>query len=191
MIFRHLHYCKHVERYLSKVWLSFKHTKTPLLNKRPWLRKAMILLQKLLHFVRNYEYYMINEVLEPNWLKLEKKIKTACNIDQVLDFHTDFLRQSLQDCLLTNKDLLNKQHKLLIICVQFSEFMLNLYRQIEKIKGKYELEHSTLAGPPSKEEKHKESVRLSINERVSIFIFTIFIFTIFIFLSSASVASKY
>jgi len=48
----------------------------------------------------------------------------AVNVDEVLDCHTDFLRQSLQDCLLTSTDLLRILSKLLMLCVAYSNFML-------------------------------------------------------------------
>ena len=167
MIFRHLHYFKHVERYLNKVWLCFKHTKKTFLHQKSWSKKALTLLQRLMFFVRNQQDYMINEVLEPNWRKLQINIKIAKNIDEVLNFHTDFLRQSLQDCLLTNKDLLQKTAKLLYLCIEFSALMLGLYRQIENVRSEEKLEHKTLAGPPSKVDKKVEAERLKLTEKIT------------------------
>uniref|UniRef100_H2ZE08 Gamma-tubulin complex component n=1 Tax=Ciona savignyi TaxID=51511 RepID=H2ZE08_CIOSA len=123
MLFRHLFYCKHVERHLSSVWLKFKTLKKNVLHSRSWFVEAMLILQKMLHFVQNFEYYMMFEVLEPNWINLEKNLKAVMNVDEVLDYHTDFLRQCLQDCLLTNTELLKMLSKLLMLCVSFSNFM--------------------------------------------------------------------
>jgi len=45
------------------------------------------------------------------------------NIDDVLAYHTDFLNVCLNDCMLTNPELLKTVHKLLMVCVTFSNFM--------------------------------------------------------------------
>ena len=39
--------------------------------------QAMTILQRMLHFVQNFQYYMMFEVLEPNWIQLENTIKTV------------------------------------------------------------------------------------------------------------------
>ena len=58
----------------------------------------------MLHLCKNYIYYMVFEVLEPNFLKLKEKllhggVKT---IDEVMKAHTDFLDECLKECLLTD-----------------------------------------------------------------------------------------
>ena len=45
------------------------------------------------------------------------------NVDDVLVFHTDFLNSCLKDCMLTNPDLLKIVHKLMMVCVTFSNFV--------------------------------------------------------------------
>ena len=45
------------------------------------------------------------------------------NIDDVLAYHTDFLNVCLSDCMLTNPELLKTVHKLMMVCVTFSNFM--------------------------------------------------------------------
>jgi len=37
----------------------------------------MTILQRMLHFIQNFEYYVMFEVLEPNWISLEKKLKSV------------------------------------------------------------------------------------------------------------------
>uniref|UniRef100_F6S1D4 Gamma-tubulin complex component n=1 Tax=Ciona intestinalis TaxID=7719 RepID=F6S1D4_CIOIN len=161
MLFRHLFYCKHVERHLSAVWLKFKTLKKNILHSRHWFVEAMLILQRMLHFIQNFEYYMMFEVLEPNWINLEKNLKTAVNVDEVLEYHTDFLRQCLQDCLLTNTELLKMLSKLLMLCVSFSNFMQGLSRQVDGPLLEESLEHSTLAGPPTATEIQSEADRLA------------------------------
>ena len=157
MLFRHLFYCKHVERHLSAVWVKFKGLKRDFIRSKHWFVQAMTILQKMLHFIQNFEYYMVFEVLEPNWMSLEKNLKTVKNVDEVLDCHTDFLRQCLQDCLLTNTDMLKILSKLLMLCVSFSNFMTGLKRQVDAAAKKETLEHTTLSGPPTADEKRSEA----------------------------------
>ena len=45
------------------------------------------------------------------------------NIDDVLNYHSDFLNNCLKDCMLTNPELLRIVHKLMMVCVTFSNFM--------------------------------------------------------------------
>lgn len=44
-------------------------------------------------------------------------------MDDVLAYHTDFLNNCLKDCMLTNPDLLKIVHKLMMVCVTFSNFI--------------------------------------------------------------------
>jgi len=168
MLFRHLFYCKHVERHLSAVWVKFKGLKRDFIHSKHWFVQAMTILQKMLHFIQNFEYYMVFEVLEPNWIALENNLKTVKNVDEVLDCHTDFLRQCLQDCLLTNTDMLRILSKLLMLCVSFSNFMTGINRQVDSAREKEKLEHATLAGPPTLQEKRSETDRIGTATRETI-----------------------
>ena len=47
-------------------------------------------------------------------------------MDQVLQIHSDFLSTCLNDCLLSNTDLLSTVKKLLGVCSEFSDFMNEL-----------------------------------------------------------------
>ena len=48
------------------------------------------------------------------------------NVDQVLQIHSDFLSTCLNDCLLSNTQLLSTVKKLLGVCCEFSDFMNQL-----------------------------------------------------------------
>jgi len=47
----------------------------------------------------------------------------VCNVDDILTHHADFLNSCLKDCMLTSPDLLKIVHKLMMVCVMFSNFM--------------------------------------------------------------------
>ncbi|XP_071958685.1 gamma-tubulin complex component 2-like isoform X2 [Antedon mediterranea] len=120
MLFRHLFYCKHVERTICSVWLSNKSAKKFSLHSSKWYAAGFALRQRMLHLVQNLQYYMMFEVIEPNWLLMLENFRSVSNIDDVLEHHTDFLDKCLKDCMLTNPDLLKIVSKLMLVCVTFS-----------------------------------------------------------------------
>ncbi len=100
----------------------------------------------MLNFLQNLEYYMTFEVLEPNWEGMITKIRSGkvTNVDQVsltnvlcnrytiddssflpkvLEIHSDFLSTCLNDCMLSNPELLTTVKKLLGVCVDFADFL--------------------------------------------------------------------
>lgn len=81
---------------------------------------AFALLQRMLNFVQNLQYYMTCEVLEPNWCQLEQGLRSVSNIDDVLLMHNDFLDKCLRDCMLSNREVLTTMSRLLAICTSFA-----------------------------------------------------------------------
>ncbi|TRY55550.1 hypothetical protein DNTS_023152 [Danionella cerebrum] len=123
MLFRHMFYCKHVERLLCNVWISNKEAKQYSLHSAKWFAAAFALRQRMLNFIQNIQYYMMFEVMEPTWHVLENNLKSASNIDDVLCHHTSFLDNCLKDCMLTNPELLRIFSKLMSVCVMFTNCM--------------------------------------------------------------------
>ena len=135
MLFRHLFYAKHVERLLNKLWSSAKGTKKLRQNTRSI---GFALRQRMIHFVQNFEYYMMFEVIEPNWHLLEQNLRAVSNIDGVLEFHNDFLDGCLKDCMLTSPELLQNVSKLMAVCVKFSNCILRYNQSLELKDGSQE-----------------------------------------------------
>ncbi|XP_078663652.1 gamma-tubulin complex component 2-like [Branchiostoma floridae x Branchiostoma belcheri] len=128
MLFRHLFYAKHVERQLCNMWLNSKTAKQYDLQSPRWYAAAFALRHRMLHFVQNYGYYMMFEVLEPNWHMLEHNLKSVSNVDDVLHHHMDFLDKCLKDCMLTNTELLKIVSKLMVVCITFCNCIQRLTR---------------------------------------------------------------
>ncbi|XP_035664951.1 gamma-tubulin complex component 2-like [Branchiostoma floridae] len=128
MLFRHLFYAKHVERQLCNMWLNSKTAKQYDLQSPRWYAAAFALRHRMLHFVQNYGYYMMFEVLEPNWHILEQNLKSVSNVDDVLHHHMDFLDKCLKDCMLTNTELLKIVSKLMVVCITFCNCIQRLTR---------------------------------------------------------------
>ncbi|XP_047134835.2 gamma-tubulin complex component 2 [Hydra vulgaris] len=135
MLFRHLFYAKHVERLLCNLWSSSKATKKNKFYNRSWYSVAFALRQRMIHFVQNFEYYMMFEVIEPNWHILEINLRSVVNIDGVLEFHNDFLDRCLKDCMLTSPELLKIVSKLMSVCVTFSNSIIRFDSNLDIVPG--------------------------------------------------------
>ncbi|CDS09368.1 hypothetical protein LRAMOSA10728 [Lichtheimia ramosa] len=124
LLFRHLLYLKHVEDMLCDAWMKQKDTlwkmRTGIPEIDAWKFRIFNLRHRMLMFVQQFAYYVTNEVLEPNWRRLESNLAKVTTVDQVLQFHSDFLDTCLKECMLTNAKLLRIYNKLMTSCVVFA-----------------------------------------------------------------------
>jgi len=139
LMFRHLFFAKHVERRLVGTWLDHQVIKE-YHSLRKDLGKTYFLRQRMLHFMQNFVYYMMFEVIEPNYLQMETQLlgknsqlkeqemvddvaSRITTVDDVLSEHRNFLQKTLSECLLTNRDLVRTLTKLMTTCLLFSDQM--------------------------------------------------------------------
>ncbi|KAH8421333.1 hypothetical protein KR009_002058, partial [Drosophila setifemur] len=124
MLFRQLFYCKHVERQLCKIWKENSIAKKFSPQAAELYRSAFTLRQRMMNAIQNLEYYMMIEIIEPNWHIFIEKMKKVENVDMVLRLHQDFLDCCLKNCMLTESSHLNRGiFKLCKICLKFCEFI--------------------------------------------------------------------
>ncbi|EZA59060.1 gamma-tubulin complex component 2 isoform X2 [Ooceraea biroi] len=123
MLFRQLFYCKHVERQLCRVWVSNKIAKTFTHEVAMAYRQAFSLRQRMLDCIQHLEYYMMVEVVEPNWVKFINKMSKVSNVDDVLSVHQDLQDCYLKECMLTDPDLLSRITGICAICIEFCNFI--------------------------------------------------------------------
>lgn len=100
LIFRHLLFQKYVETSLEKAWSIHQSTKE--CNIQSMFAQTYRTRHKMLQFCKNYLYYMLFEVLEPNFNKFKENLKQVKTIDEIIVLHNNFLDQCLNECLLTN-----------------------------------------------------------------------------------------
>eukprot|EP00516_Mucochytrium_quahogii_P003975 CAMPEP_0203759020 /NCGR_PEP_ID=MMETSP0098-20131031/11951_1 /ASSEMBLY_ACC=CAM_ASM_000208 /TAXON_ID=96639 /ORGANISM=" , Strain NY0313808BC1" /LENGTH=1021 /DNA_ID=CAMNT_0050651747 /DNA_START=232 /DNA_END=3294 /DNA_ORIENTATION=+ len=129
LIFRHLFFCKHVERQLCTTWLAHQTTKE--LNLRSALGPDYCLRQRMLHFLQNFEYYVMFEVLEPRWHELEQRLVHVKTVDELMKHHAGFLDTCLRECLLTHQGLLKTLAKIMTTCLLFAEQIGRFADQIQ------------------------------------------------------------
>uniref|UniRef100_A0A182J530 Gamma-tubulin complex component n=1 Tax=Anopheles atroparvus TaxID=41427 RepID=A0A182J530_ANOAO len=128
MIFRQLFYLRYVERILCRAWIANNETRRFAPNPAKLYRSAFTLRQKMLIAIQGFESYMMIEVIEPNWHIFYQNMKQVKNIDDVLNYHQDFLDQCLKNCMLTVPDLLKPIINLCNICIKFCDFLAESQR---------------------------------------------------------------
>eukprot|EP00971_Amphidinium_carterae_P092432 1830047-Amphidinium_carterae.1 len=119
VIFRHLFYCRYVERKLVEVWVDHQSTKELGLDKN--FSPSYTLRQRMLHFCREYIYYATVEVLEPQSHSFLASLESAETLDVVMSNHERFLDTCLREILLTERESLYKQlSRILGTCLSFA-----------------------------------------------------------------------
>jgi len=119
LLFRHLFSIKHAARCLHECWRH--HQSVRELNLGRAYHHSFGLRQRMLHFFHNLAYYMMVEVLEPNWHRLEHHLSSVMTIDDVLRHHGSFLDDCLKQCLLTHQPILKTLHKLMLTSMFFAQ----------------------------------------------------------------------
>jgi gamma-tubulin complex component 2 len=71
-----------------------------------WKKRIFSLRARMLGFVRQVLAFATGEVLETQWMALEKKLAKVQTVDQLLRDHVDFLDTCLKQCMLTTSKLL-------------------------------------------------------------------------------------
>merc|ERR1711871_1868525 len=161
VIFRHLMYCRYVERKLVDVWVDHQFTKD--LGLDSTFSASYSLRQRMLHFCRDYIYYATVEVLEPQSHRFLASLEQAETIDEVIKSHEKFLDACLRELLLTEREGLYKHlSKVLSTCALFAT---NLHSAMHRFSAPREDEQREFdlvgrAGIERRLERRKQSRKL-------------------------------
>lgn len=123
-LFNALWRAKRMEYVLSSLWKS-QMTNWKILMKMPEvvpiLHQCHMLISEMVHFVQQMQYYITFEVMECSWDVLEKKVKSAEDLDQVIAAHEEFLEMIMTRALLDNGStkLLNQLRATYDLIIQF------------------------------------------------------------------------
>jgi len=157
VIFRHLLYCRYVERKLVEVWVDHQTTKELGLDSS--FSPSYSLRQRMLHFCRDYIYYVTVEVLEPQSHQFLASLRRAETIDDVLQSHEKFLDTCLREVLLTERDTLYRHlSKVLQTCLTFA---YNLRRFSHSLAGEQQADDDLAADEDDNERKTPAERRLA------------------------------
>jgi len=141
LLFRHLFFAKHVERKLVMVWQDHLATKE-FAAVRGAMGPTYLLRQRMLHCVQNLIYYMMFEVIEPNWMQMMTKMANetgARTVDEFIDFHNAFLEQTLAACLLTDRDYVLAFTRVMQTCLLFSKQMETFIKKVRLHQDRHQV----------------------------------------------------
>jgi gamma-tubulin complex component 2 len=130
LIFRHLFFCKYVERHLGNTWLLHQSTKE--LNLDGCFLNSYNLRHRMHHFCKNYVYYIVVEVLDPNFYKFKENLSKVKTVDEILELHNTFLDECLKECLLTDQNLLKILIKIFNCCFFLSRIIHRYTNSIQE-----------------------------------------------------------
>lgn len=122
LVFRYLLHCKHVERELESCWRGLAQLKG---RNRPLIRHfahSFALCHRMLQFIRDILYFVVADVLEPNWQEFEASYTTADTIDEIMSCHSEFIDSCVSQCLLSNDRHIRVFHAVTKVSLLFAEY---------------------------------------------------------------------
>lgn len=93
----------------------------------------------MLHFVKNYVYYMAVEVLEQQWLKFENNLSKVTTIDDIMRYHEQYLTECMNESLLMDQELYKHLNTAVSSCLFFSEQVMNYTRTMRAEKSTHRM----------------------------------------------------
>ncbi|KAJ3677077.1 hypothetical protein LUZ60_002801 [Juncus effusus] len=115
-IFNYLWRLKRVEDSLTHIWKSTKpnfiisriftkkgENDQNKLKLIPLLRKFQVLWNEMNHFITNFQYYIMFEVLEESWARFSYEMEASSDFDDLLVAHEKYLSSILEKSLLGEK----------------------------------------------------------------------------------------
>ncbi|CAG9863087.1 unnamed protein product [Phyllotreta striolata] len=124
-VFRFLIKLSRVSWVLKKIFLELKvlaretGKKEIYLMSSPQYRKLHQCRHIMAHFVQTLKNYVVGEVLQSNWAKFESKLANVESLDELYETHTEYIKNILFMCLLTQKmivlkNVINKTFKVIL-----------------------------------------------------------------------------
>ena len=126
-IFRHLFFCKYVELKLSGLWTEFQALR--MIDTEDCMLSCNMLLQKMLHFIKNYLFYLFVDIIEAKQIGLQKA-KSAFEVrDQLEATLTEIINE-----FNLNNFVYKSINKVLSTCSLFTAHMrrfINMHIDVE------------------------------------------------------------
>ena len=122
-IFRHVFYVRFVKWRLVAVWRDHQDLKP--LRGVQHLSPTFLLRQRMIHFLENILHYMLTEIIDPQWLKLQSILakREELTVDDVCRVHGEFLETVLEACFLRHPALARSLMKIMKTCLLFADQM--------------------------------------------------------------------
>lgn len=94
-----------------------------------------LLRQRMLLLVQQLLSFYTNEILEPNWHELERKLRAAQSVDEFMKDHFDFLNTCRKECMLTDYRYLEVGLETYTVPPQADESHHRVYREPRTVPG--------------------------------------------------------
>ncbi|KAN0047476.1 hypothetical protein ACTA71_001858 [Dictyostelium dimigraforme] len=123
-IFHFMWGIKRVEYSLASIWRKIRSsTSLSILSPiKGDIHKSHLIMNEMVHFISNFQYYLMFEVLECSWKNLEKFIyQEATDLDQLIEAHHQYLQDICNKMFLSNSESCYECFKkLLSIIIKFT-----------------------------------------------------------------------
>jgi gamma-tubulin complex component 2 len=116
LLFRQLIRLKFIEKLLYNSFIIQQDYKE--LNIQTKLKDSFFLRDCMINFIKNLIYYLFNEVIEPNYIKLIKNLENAKSMEEVINYHEKFLDTCLNEGLIID-NLKGKLNDILNCCYYY------------------------------------------------------------------------
>ena len=116
LLFRQLIRLKFIEKLLYNTFIIQQDYKE--LNIQTKLKNSFFLRDCMINFIKNLIYYLFNEVIEPNYIKLIKNLENAKSMEEVINYHEKFLDTCLNEGLIID-NLKGKLNDILNCCYYY------------------------------------------------------------------------
>ena len=129
LLFRHLIRLKFIEKLLYNAFniqQDFKEIKI-----KYKLKKSFFLRDCMINFIKNLIYYLFNEVIEPNFIQLIKKLEIVKSMEDVINFHDKFLDSCINEGLIID-NLKSKLNEILNCCHYYCYLIFQYNKTIEE-----------------------------------------------------------
>ena len=131
LLFRQLLRLKFIEKLLYNTFILQKNLKD--LNIQSKLKDSFFLRDCMINFIKNLIYYLLNEIIEPNYLQLIRNLEKAKSMEDVINYHDQFLDKCLKEGLIFG-DLKDKLNEILDCCYLYCH-LISQYNNEIKIKS--------------------------------------------------------
>jgi len=175
-VFNFLWRVKRMEYILSNIWINqmadsrkLLRSRGPVLSEMSYIiHLSQVVTTEMVHFIGQLQYYITFEVLECSWDALLKKVKSAGDMDQLINAHQEFLNTIIKRSLLDDKsnNILNQLRTLLDHIIKFQILQNEMFskgleeqERRARIQGKKQLRSQEGQWGGGDEEEHAEQAR--------------------------------
>ena len=125
LLFRQMFKIKFTQKALLQCFIVHKNLKE--FSNQKYLQNSYLLRDAMLKFLHNLSFYFFNEVIETNFLQLINNIGNCKNIEEVINFHNQFLDDMINESFISDEEMMGNLNNILQCCYIFSRLIQRSY----------------------------------------------------------------